>query len=97
MTKRERRTEIERILTSVMHLLGCCDHPVLAVHIEGNYAYVIVSDATASHPARAIRYLLGDKIKRMIKGVEPISLNDGDTWDLLVPGKLEAPGSEVLQ
>jgi hypothetical protein len=97
MSKRKRQVEIERILTNVMQRLGCCDHPVLAVHIEGDYVFVIVSEATADHPARAIRYLAGDKIKRMLRGQDPISLKEGDTWSLLVPSKLEAPGSERLQ
>jgi hypothetical protein len=80
-----RRAEIEHILTSALKLVGYLDHPVLAVHIEGDYAYVIVAKATAKHPTRAIRCLLSDKIRRMLSGQDPITVEDGETWTLLAP------------
>jgi hypothetical protein len=82
MNRHQRHAEIERILTNILKHRG---HPVLAVYVEGDYAYVIVAKVTAKHPTRVTRYLLSDKIRRMLSGQDPIPVEDGETWTLLAP------------
>jgi hypothetical protein len=73
---------VERV-ERIKHIANCIALALGANHvdIDGDDVYVIKN-------AKAVHYIAGPKVKRMISGAEPIT--EGE-WELLVPDQEVSP------